>query len=186
VTLLELLFVLAVGIAVVGVAVPLTAGALLEIRSAGAARYIAARIMSIRMDAVRKSTAVALRFLPAGSDYTYAVFEDANGNGVRKVDIDAGIDRRLTPEERIGDKFPGIVFLLPPGVPDADGAFSSSQDGVRIGTARILTMTPDGSCTAGTLYLNGRGGQYAVRTLGATGRTRVLYFSPGEGQWISR
>jgi Tfp pilus assembly protein FimT len=185
-TLLELLFAIAVGVTVTGIALPLTADAVHEIRAAAAARYVAGRIMAIRMEAVRRSTAVALRFEPIGADYTFAVFQDGNGNGVRTADIQAGIDRRLTSPERIGDKFPGVRFQLPQGVPDADGTISSSQDGVRIGTARILTMSPDGSCTAGTLYLSGRRGQYAVRALGATGRTRVLYFDPGEGAWVGR
>jgi hypothetical protein len=185
-TLLELLFAIAVGVACTGVAVPLTAGALHDIRTAAAARYVAGRLMSIRMEAIRRSTAVALRFEATGGDYQYAVFEDRNGNGVRTVDIDAGIDRRISPYERIGDTFSGVRFVLTAGIPDADGAISATEDGVRIGVSDILTMSPDGACTAGTLYLAGRRGQYAVRALGATGRTRVLYFNPGAGAWISR
>jgi hypothetical protein len=185
-TLVELLFAIAVGVTVTGIALPMTNEVMHEFRSAGAARYLAGRIMSIRMEAVRRSAAVALRFEAVGADYAYAVFMDGNGNGIRSADIDSGIDRRLTPFERVGDKFPGVRFELPHGTPDADGAVTASQDGVRIGTARILTMSPDGSCTAGTLYLRGRRGQYAVRVLGATGRTRVLYFHPGEASWISR
>jgi hypothetical protein len=33
------------------------------------------------------------------------------------------------------------------------------------------------------LYVRGRGGQYAVRVLGATGRTRVLMFAMGAATW---
>jgi hypothetical protein len=138
------------------------------------------------MEAIRRSTAVALRFEPAGSDYIYAVFEDRNGNGVRTADILAGIDRRISDYERVGYKFAGVRFALLPGTPDADGVASASEDGVRIGASRILTLTPDGSCTGGTLYLAGRRGQYAVRALGATGRTRVLRFDPGAATWTSR
>ena len=185
-TLLELMFAIAIAFACAGIAVPLTAGALHDIRTAAAARYVAGRLMSIRMEAIRRSAAVALRFEPDGGDYRYAVFEDGNGNGVRTADIDTGIDRRLSTYERIGDKFAGVRFVLTAGIPDADGVKSSSEDGVRIGTARILTMSPDGACTSGTLYLAGRRGQYAVRALGATGRTRVLYFDPGAATWISR
>ena len=185
-SIVEVLFALAIGVTVTGIAIPLTADAVREVRAAAAGRYLASRIVSVRMDAVRRSKAVALRFIPSGSDYQYAVFEDGNGNGVRTTDIAAGIDTQVTPYERLGDKFPGIRFALPAGIPDADGAASASEDGVRIGTPRILTMTPDGSCTGGTLYLTGRGGTYAVRTLGATGRTRVLYFDEGEGAWINQ
>jgi hypothetical protein len=47
-------------------------------------------------------------------------------------------------------------------------------------------LSPDGSASSGTLYLGGKGGQYAVRVLGVTGRTRVLYFHPGDHTWSAR
>jgi hypothetical protein len=185
-TLIELLFMMALGIAVTGIAVSATGHALDAIRAASAARYVAGRIMTIRMEAVRRSTCVALRFQPAGTDYMFAPFEDGNGNGVRTVDIQAGIDRQLAAYERLGDKFSGVQFKLASGIPDANGVSGSSEDGVRIGTPQILTMSPDGSASSGTLYLGGKGGQYAVRVLGITGRTRVLYFHPGDARWYAR
>jgi type II secretory pathway pseudopilin PulG len=104
-TLIELLFTMALSITVTGIAVPLTGNALNAIRAASAARYMAGRIMAIRMEAVRRSTCVALRFLPVGTDYMFAPFEDGNGNGVKTVEIAAGIDRQLAPYERVSDKF---------------------------------------------------------------------------------
>jgi type II secretory pathway pseudopilin PulG len=185
-TLLELLFALAIGVTLAGISVPVATVSLDYIRTASAARYMAGRLMSIRMEAIRRSTAVALRFEPSGADYVYAAFEDRNGNGVRSADILAGIDRRISEYERVGHKFGGVRFALLPGTPDVDGVVTASEDGVRIAVSRILTMTPEGSCTAGTLYLAGRRGQYAVRALGATGRTRVLQFDPGARTWTAR
>ena len=72
-------------------------------------------------------------------------------------------------------------------VPDIDGArITADSDGIRVGSSRILTLGPDGTATSGTLYLHGRRGQYAVRVLGATGRTRVLRFDTGTGRWMTR
>ena len=186
VSLLDLLFATALAATLAAIAVPSTAATLEGLRAAGAARYVAGRLMSIRMEAVRTSRAVAFRFHSSGSDYIYTPFADGNGNGVRTADILAGIDRPVGPPERLIEKFPGVQFLRPEGVPDADGGSSGSTDGVRIGTARLLTMSPDGTATSGTLYLAGKGGQYAVRVLGATGRVRVLSFNPGDGAWHSR
>jgi hypothetical protein len=62
----------------------------------------------------------------------------------------------------------------------------TGNDGVRIGTAGILSMISDGTATSGTLYIRGRRRQYAVRVLGVTGRTRVLQYSPGDRSWIGR
>jgi len=185
-TLIELLFAMALGATLAGIAVPVTATALDDMRSSSAARYMAARIMRIRMDAVRQSAAVALRFQPVEDDYSFAPFLDGNGNGVRTADILAGIDRQVGPDERILERFSGVRFALAAGIPDADGASTSSTDGVRIGNPRILTMTPEGTSSSGTLYLKGKSGQYAVRVLGATGRVRVLSFRPGDRRWHTR
>ena len=186
VSLLEVLFALATTVTVGALAMAFTSSAIDELRTAVAARYVAGRIGSTRIDAVRRSSAVALRFEAVDSDYMYAPYEDGNGNGVRTAEIREGIDRPLGPFERLGDRFPGVRFELLPGLPDADGQTGTGTDGIRIGSARILTMSADGTATSGTLYIRGRRGQYAVRVLGVTGRTRMLQYHPGDRTWLSR
>src|SRR5262245_5369949 len=186
---LEILFALSASTTATAIAIPLFGGALDEMRTAMAARYVAGRLRAARMDAVRRSRAVALRFEHrSGSDdgYAFAAFGDGNGNGVRAVEIRGGIDPALTGDECLRDRYPGVGFGLAPEVPDIDGRLGSGEDGVRIGTAQILTMSSDGTATSGTLYIRGRGGQYAVRVLGATGRTRMLQYDSGTRTWIDR
>jgi prepilin-type N-terminal cleavage/methylation domain-containing protein len=185
-TLLELLLVVALAAVLTAVAIPVTNAALDEIHTAAAARYLAGRVLSTRMDAIRRSAAVALRFVASTPDYTFGVYADGNGDGVRTADIVRGIDRPLAPAQQLQDQFPGVAFGLLAGIPDADGAAAGTPDGVRIGAARILTMSPEGTATSGTLYVRGRQAQYAVRVLGATGRTRVLRFDRGARTWNSR
>jgi hypothetical protein len=170
----------------VGVAVPISTDAIDETRTAGAARYLAARIMGARMDAIKRSTAIGFRFQPTSPDYAFRVYADGNGNGVRSTDIQRNLDIALGASEQLADNFPGVRFELMSDLPDVDGVRDGRVDGVRIGTARILTISPDGTATSGTLYLRGRRSQYAVRVLGATGRTRVLQYHTGEHRWISR
>ena len=96
--LIELLFVLALGVTLTGIAVPLTADALEETRVASAARNLAARIGGMRIDAVKRSTCIGMRFQRAGpADYSFELFVDGNGNGVRTAEISAGIDVRRPP-----------------------------------------------------------------------------------------
>jgi len=185
-SLLELLFVMSATLTTGAVAIALTSSAIDEMRTAAAARYIGGTIGAARLDAVRRSSSVALRFEPVGDDYTFAVYEDGNGNGVRTVEIRSGVDRSVGATERLGDKFPGVRFQLTPGTPDADGTVTGETDGVRIGTSRLLTLTADGTASSGTLYVRGRKGQYAVRILGATGRTRVLQYRAEDRTWLSR
>jgi hypothetical protein len=136
---------------------------------------------------VKHSTRVGLRFEPVGGDYRFGEYADGNGNGVRSADIAAGADPELAPRAFLRDLFPSVAFGLRGGIPDLDGTRSTAEsDGIRIGVSRILTLGPDGTATSGTMYVKGRRGQYAVRVLGATGRTRVLFFNPGTQRWISR
>jgi hypothetical protein len=185
-SLIEVLFALAATVTAGAIAMALTSSAIDSMRTALAARYISGRIGAARIDAVRRATAVALKFEAVDGDYLYAPYEDGNGNGVRTMDIRDGIDRRVGPAERLRDKFPGVHFELTPGAPDADGETGTGADGIRIGTARILTMSADGTATSGTLYIRGRRGQYAVRVLGVTGRTRMLEYQAGDHAWLSR
>jgi type II secretory pathway pseudopilin PulG len=185
-TALELLLAVAIVLTVAGVSVPLVTNAMDAISTGMAARYVEGRIMDARMHAIRRSACVALRFESQDDDYGFAEYVDGNGNGVRTTEILAGIDVELAPQQRLRALFAGVSFGLRPDVPDADGRGSSGTDGVRIGTSRILTLGPDGTATSGTVYVRGRRAQYAIRILGATGRTRVLRFEPGEGQWLSR
>jgi prepilin-type N-terminal cleavage/methylation domain-containing protein len=186
-TLLEVVLTLAIVATISGIALPLTATALDEVRTAMGARYLEARIFSARMQAIRRSARVALRFVPEADDFRFAEYADGNGNGVRTAEIAAGLDVEIAPGRLLRDSFSGVKFGLQGSVPDVDGVRTAERsDGVRVGSARILSLGPDGTATSGTLYLHGRRSQYAVRVLGATGRTRLLRFDPGSGQWIAR
>jgi Tfp pilus assembly protein FimT len=185
-TLIELLVSVAFTTVLVGMALPIGVDAIDDLHTASAARFLAARIAANRMDAISRSRAIGVRFQPATPDYQFAAFADGNGNGVRTAEITAGIDSPVGKSRQLSDDFPRVRFGLAIGSPDVDGVRNTSADGVRIGTPRILTVSPDGTATSGTLYVQGRRAQYAVRVLGATGRTRVLKYDAGARAWISR
>lgn len=186
ISLLEIVFVVSLTAVLFGVAVPLTGDALDHTRTEAAARYLAGLIVNSRMDAVNRSRAVAVRFEASNPDYRVSRYVDGNGNGVRTTEISRGVDPLEDPPKQIRDDFPNVRFGLAENLPDVDGVRGTGTEGVRIGTARILTMSADGTATPGTLYLRGRRAQYAVRILGATGRTRVLEYDPGRRAWINR
>jgi hypothetical protein len=185
--MLELLLAVAIVSTLLGITIPLTTSGLDEMRTAMAARYVAGRLMMTRLEALQRSTCVALRFEPAGGDYTFAAYVDGNRNGVRTAEIASGTDTVLGLVDRLAHQFPDVRFRLGAGVPDLDGLRAlEDSDGVRIGSAQILTLSPDGTATSGTLYVRGRRGQYAVRVLGATARTRIFQYHAGAGVWIAR
>ena len=184
-SLLDLLLATSILATLAAVSIPITAGALDELRTSMAARYLEGRIMNARATAVRRSANVALRFEPVEGTYRIAEYVDGNGNGVRASEIASGLDPPIAQAHLIGELFPGVAFGLQAHVPDVDGSRATGEEGIRIGSSRILTLGPDGTATSGTIYLRGRRGQYAVRILGATGRTRVWRFHPGTGEWTT-
>ena len=130
-----------------------------------------------------RSPSASSRSRPTTASWSSAT---ATATACERPTFNREIDTALGPTERLTDRFPGVRFELGPGMPDADGRSGTGTDGVRVGSARILTMSPDGTASSGTLYIRGRRGQYAVRVLGATGRTRMLQWEPGTRSWISR
>jgi type II secretory pathway pseudopilin PulG len=183
-TLTELMLVAGFIGAVAGISVPAMSGTIEAIRTAGAARHIAARIADARIEAVRRSSTVGFRFGAQGTDYLFTPFLDTNGNGLRAADVTSGVDVPLGRTERLDEHFAQTGIGLLPGLPDLNGA-TGNPDGLRIGASAFLSLSPDGSCTGGTLYIHGRRSQFAVRVLGATGRVRLFRYDTGSQRWIA-
>jgi Tfp pilus assembly protein FimT len=183
-TLTELMLVVGFIGTLAGISVPAVTSTIEEIRAAAAARHIAARIADARIGAVRRSSVVGLRFQAQGTDYAFTPVLDTNGNGLRAADIASGFDVPLGRTERLAEQFAGTGIGLLPGIPDLNGT-TGNPDGLRIGSSSFLSLSPDGSCTGGTLYVHGRRSQFAVRVLGATGRIRLFRYDTGTRRWIT-
>jgi type II secretory pathway pseudopilin PulG len=184
-SLVELLFVMAVGVTMSAAAVPQLLTGLDDARTAGAAQYVSARFQRARMEAVLRSASVAVVFAQDADGYTYAAYVDGNGNGVLARDMQRGIDRRLGAVERLSEQFSGVDFGVLPGLPAIDaGGAAPGTDPIRLGAGNSASFAAGGTSTSGTVYLRGRGGaQYAVRLFGDTGRTRRLKFDSTARQW---
>ena len=184
-SLLELLFVIAASITSAGVAIPPLLTTLDHYRTVGAARYVAARIHRVRMEAIGRSTHVALQFVQTPSGYAYVVHADGNGDGVRSQDINDGIDPPLSMVERLTDNFAGVNFDVLPDLPPVDpGGQPPGTDPIKLGTSNLLSYSATGTSSSGSLYILGRRNvQYVVRVLGDTGRARVLRFDARSRQW---
>jgi hypothetical protein len=70
---------------------------------------------------------------------------------------------------------PGVRWLM---------AALPAENPIRIGNTTLLSFSPAGTATSGTLYLRGRGNRaYALVVLGATGRTTLLRCDSRTGTW---
>lgn len=188
-TLLETVLAACIFVVIVGMAVPLVTAARHEQRLQAAASYLGGRIMLARADAARKGVAIGLRFVTRRGGVGFRSYRDGNGNGVRTADIRSGLDPPLETEIRIGELFGGVRFALSPAVPalGATRPAGAGADPIRLGASDILTVTPLGTASSGTLYLrNQEGHQAAVRVLGATARVRIHRFDFQAGRWTAR
>lgn len=184
-SLLELLFTVGALTTLAGIAIPPLLAALDEQRAAGAVRYLSTRIQRARMEAVSRSANVAIRFVQAGTDFSYRVYADADGDGVRTDDVTNGIDQPLGVAERLSDNFNGVDFGVLPGLPPVEpGSPAPGTDPIKLGISNLLSYSSIGASSSGSLYIRGRGSaQYVIRILGDTGRVRILKFDPRLRQW---
>jgi hypothetical protein len=166
-------------------AVPRPQAGLDDARVAGAARYLSSRLADSRMEAIKRSRRVAMRFEDADAQYAFTVYEDGNGNGVLLSDIRRGVDRPIRGPERLSDNFRNAEFGALPTLPPIEpGDSPPGVDPIRLGAGRSVSFNPLGQATSGTVYLSGRNRtQYAVRVFGASGKIRVYRYNWRAGTW---
>jgi hypothetical protein len=158
-------------------AVPGIRGAVHRPEAQAAARYLAGRMVRARTRAVMGAAAVALRFQSDAAGFTIADYVDGNRNGVRTSDITAGVDRLVQDARHLPELFPRVRIAF-----SQDGA---DLDPVQIGSTTLMSFTPAGTATSGSIYVRGAdGSQYVVRVLGATGRVRVARYDPSARVWV--
>lgn len=183
-SLLEVIFAAGVFATASMIAVQPITAAIDDVRARSAARHLSGRLQQARALAVLRSSHVAIRFTQSGDGYSFAVYADGNGNGVRTADIGDGVDLPIGPELRLTDHFPGVEFGAWQGLPALEsGSTPPGNDPIRIGTSDLLTFSALGTATPGTLYFGTARHQYALRIFGETGRTRLLRFNRSTGTW---
>jgi type II secretory pathway pseudopilin PulG len=146
--------------------VPPLASALDRSRTQAAARFVHARMMLARSRATAQGAVVALRFTGTPEKSVLTTYLDRNRNGVRATEITAGIDKAEAPGIAIQSLFRDVAVepVTSPGV--------------------LFSFSPLGTSSSGTFYLTGKdGSRFAVRVLGATGRSRLLRYVPASDEW---
>lgn len=185
-SLLELLLTISVAMVLLGLTVPVVGRWREESQVRGAAFHLASRCAWLRIATVHRHARVALRFTSVDAGWVVQPFMDGDWDGVRSTDIASGRDPAIGERLPAEALVPGAAFGFAPGCPLIDGsAVPPGVSPVRIGSARMLVFSPDGTSSGGTLYLRGapRASGYAVVVLAATGRTRLLRCAPGSGVW---
>jgi type II secretory pathway pseudopilin PulG len=184
-SIVELAVVLGLAATATATALPRMLTRVDDARVEGAARYLSARFYDTRVEAIARSTEVALRFTPTNAGYVMTAYVDGNANGVLARDIDRNVDPQLHSPEQLSGSFSGVDFGTLPGLPAIDaGDAPPGNDPIRSGAGSMVSFSALGTSSSGTLYVKGRGGsQYAVRIVGATARVRIFRFDPRSQRW---
>ena len=125
----------------------------------------------------------------SGREWTYAIYEDGDGDGIRNDDITGGTDRRIFGPAIVMPSFHlATIGLLKTTVKDPDGdPLKPDASPVQFGRSTICSFSPIGGGTPGTLYLIDGGGQlWAARVYGSGGRVRLLRYNDGLKKWERR
>jgi type II secretory pathway pseudopilin PulG len=185
VALVDLLAACALMAIVAAMAVPMLHGMRHRDETRMAARYLAIRFDMLRVQALRRNQVIAMRFDPDVLGQV-GVYADGDRDGVLQRDIDDGVDARVDGEARLSDYFADVMIGIRADVPAPDdgAVLPAGSDPIRIGGTNLLSFSPLGTATSGTIYLVARTGpQMCVRILGATGRVRVMWYDQAGGAW---
>jgi len=184
--LIDLVAATALVVVVAATAVPVVGGAMERERTMVGTQFLAGQLQRARLAALRRAVPVAVRIEIVDERTSLRLFMDGNGNGVLQKDIDKGLDPPLSPVHWMDEQARDVSLRINQAILDAGGSgtLEAGDDPLRIGNSALLTFSPLGSATSGTLYVAAqRGPQMAIRVFGATGRVRVLIFDAQTRQW---
>jgi hypothetical protein len=146
-----------------------------------------------RAQAIATATSLGLEVREGEGDWMVSVYEDGDGDGIRRDDVRAGRDRlREGPRPwsaRMGEARPGFHPALSElrSPPPEGRPLGALVDPVRFGRSAYISFSPRGSVSPGTLYVtDGRERQVAVVVYGATGRVRVWEYDLRAAAWRAR
>jgi len=168
---------------------PAAADRLAASRASAAAREMALTLHAARWRAVAGNTNVGLLFEQDPSGWHWFVVRDGNGNGLSTSEIRTGIDVTVSGPHRFSGAMSGVYPGFPPTpriprVPPRSGALSSTLDPVQFGRSDLISFSPFGTASSGTIYLtDGRHALRAVVLFGPTARVRVWRLDAREGRW---
>ncbi len=182
-SLIELLVVIAMIGTFTAIGAPVAASVADASRVRHAAALISSRFRLARQEAVTRGVNVGVVFDRGPSGWTMRVCRDGNRNGIRRTDIATGNDPCVDGPVAIGDLVPHVSVDVDALLKGPAGE-APSPDPVRFGVSNIASFSPEGSCTAGSLFLRSTGGaQFTVRVAGITGRIRVMRYDSTKVGW---
>jgi prepilin-type N-terminal cleavage/methylation domain-containing protein len=172
------------------VALPSAATVLNAGRLAAGTRELVLTLQGLRWESVAKSRAHGLLFRKDDKGWYWIVVRDGNGNGLRTAEVARGVDATVSGPHRLEERVRGVTPGFPPGrtfpaIPPRPGTLEGGGDPVRFGRSDLVSFSPLGTSSSGTLYLtDGTGMLSALSIFGPTARVRVWRFDERKEAWV--
>ena len=185
-SLLELCAVLAIIGVLALCAVPAFASYRRRASVVAAADELRSILRGVRSRAIAGNRHCGVKFVKAGREWTYSLYEDGDGDGIHNDDIDRGRDRRyFGPAIIMPSAHRATIGLLSTTVRDPDGdPLSPTASAVQFNRSGICSFSPTGSGTPGSVYLVDQAGQlFVARVYGGSGRVRLLRYQALLQKW---
>jgi prepilin-type N-terminal cleavage/methylation domain-containing protein len=133
-------------------------------------------------------TGIVVDQSPSGL-YRFSFFKDGNRNGIRKIDIESGTDkpiyRPLNIYRASGDMKAAVLNPGVPEIPPKKGVLDPF-DPVKFGKSNIISFSPDGQSSSGTLYLacHSQERMYAIVMYGPTAKISLWKYMDSKWQMV--
>jgi hypothetical protein len=180
--------VLALTALALALSVPALAGLRAASRTAAGARDLAVTLQALRWKSVATSRTHGLAFFADLSGPGWRVVQDGNGNGLRTSEIADGTDRVLAGPVRLEDRVASVRLGFPadaviPEIPPRRGTIADLTDPVQFGRSDLVSFSPEGTSSSGTIYVTDGRELYGIVLFGATARVRVWRYDGRSGRW---
>lgn len=188
-SLAELLTALAIGAILVAISAPSLDQIRARARLSGGCAEISGTLGMARSRAVSEGRSIGICFARGDTGWRYQMFADGDGDGIRTADIDAGIDPPLGPPGALSRTWQGLDFGALPlarmkRVPPGTGWVAPPSDPLQFGGSTIVSFSPLGDSSSGSLYLSDGHSQMGVVVLyGPTGRIRIYRYDVAKEEW---
>ena len=151
-TLLEIVTTVAIIGVVALVAVPSFAAYRRHASLLAEAEQLRSIFRAARARAIARNANSGVRFAQSGSQWTFALYDDGDGDGIRSDDIARGRDRCYAAPTVLMPQFHIATFaLLPVAIRDPDGdPLSPAAPAVQFGRASLCSFSPNGAGTPGS------------------------------------
>jgi prepilin-type N-terminal cleavage/methylation domain-containing protein len=153
------------------------------------AREIVNAIQTCRWKALNERRYTGILVEKTAGVFQFSFYRDGNHNGIRTAETQSGVDpaflHPLHVYRALGDMEAAVLKTPVPEIPPKKGWLDAS-DPVKFGKSSILSFSPDGQSSSGTLYLSCHSQErmYAIVLYGPTAKLTLWKFCNSKWQMV--